>query len=140
VGGRLVAIGGRMDGDPDRNLAVTEIYDPATDSWRTGAPMPTARSGAAAAVLGGAVFVMGGESHARTFGAVEAYDPARDAWTRRTPLPTPRHGFGAIVQAGRIHTLVGSPNPGGDRSDRVEVLDPEMHDPEGLAPGDGARR
>ena len=86
--------------------------------------MPTARSGAASAVLGGRVFVMGGESDARTFGAVEAYDPARDAWTVHTPLPTPRHGFGAVVAKGRIHTLTGSPKPGGDRSGLVEVLDP----------------
>jgi N-acetylneuraminic acid mutarotase len=124
VDGQLLAIGGRVDGDPGRNLAVTERYDPVTDAWHTGAPMPTARSGSASAVLGGRVFVMGGESGTRTFGAVEAYDPARDAWTTHAPLPTPRHGFGAIVWDGRIHTLVGSPTPGGDRSGLVEVFDP----------------
>jgi hypothetical protein len=33
LGGRLYAVGGRIDGDYSRNLASNEAYDPATNSW-----------------------------------------------------------------------------------------------------------
>src|SRR5262249_27768690 len=55
--GRLYAVGGRIDGNYSRNLASNEAYDPATDRWEQRAPMPTARSGIAAAVLEGRMFV-----------------------------------------------------------------------------------
>ena len=35
-------------------------YDPATDSWKTLAPMPTKRGAAVAAAVGGKVYVIGG--------------------------------------------------------------------------------
>jgi L-lactate dehydrogenase (cytochrome) len=47
------AVGGRIDGNYSRNLASNEAYDPATDRWEQRAPLPTARSGIAAAVLEG---------------------------------------------------------------------------------------
>lgn len=52
--GLFYAIGGRIDGNYARNLAVTEAYDPVADRWEQHAPMPTARSGIGAAVLDGA--------------------------------------------------------------------------------------
>ena len=70
--GRLYAIGGRVDGSYDRNLNVNEVYDPGTDRWRRVAPLPTARSGIAAAVLGGRILVVGGEAPGGTFHQVEA--------------------------------------------------------------------
>ena len=36
------------------------IYDPATESWRVGAPMPTARHGIGAAAVGDRFYVVGG--------------------------------------------------------------------------------
>jgi hypothetical protein len=83
-------------------LAVTEIYDPVADRWTTGAPMPTKRSGIATAVLGGKIFVFGGEAPSGTFREVEAYDPKTGIWTSRAPGPNPRHGLGAAVSEGRI--------------------------------------
>src|SRR5437870_7798998 len=35
-------------------------YDPATDGWRSRAPMPTARGGSVAAVVSGKIYVIGG--------------------------------------------------------------------------------
>ncbi len=49
VEGRVVATGGRIDGDSSRNLTVNQVYDPATDRWSDAAPLPTARSGVASA-------------------------------------------------------------------------------------------
>jgi hypothetical protein len=59
MGGRLYAVGGRIDGNYSRNLTSNEAYDPATDRWEQHAPMPTARSGIAAAVLEGRMLVFG---------------------------------------------------------------------------------
>ena len=60
-------------------LANVFEYDPATDRWRERAPMPTARGGLAAAVVGGEVHVVGGEAGAR-LATHEVYDPRADRW------------------------------------------------------------
>src|SRR6185295_18271636 len=64
LGGRLYAVGGRVNGDYSRNLAFNEAYDSATNRWEQRAPMPTARSGIAGTVLEGRIFVFGGEAPA----------------------------------------------------------------------------
>ncbi len=115
-----------MDGDPAFNLDTVEIYDPATDAWSTGTPMPTARSGVAVAVLDGKAYVLGGETRQVTFDTAEAYDPAADEWQTLAPLPTARHGFGAAAYDGAIITLMGSPIAGGDRSVIVERFEPAL--------------
>jgi Kelch motif len=52
--------GGGNDQKTSRNLSSDEAYDPATNRWEQRTPMPTARSGIAAAVLEGRMFVFGG--------------------------------------------------------------------------------
>ncbi len=124
VGGKLYAIGGRMDGNYGRNLALNEEYDPATDRWRSRAPMPTPRSGIAAAALGGKIFVFGDESTSGTFNQTESYDPAKDAWTTWTPMPTARHGLEAAVVGQSIYVISGGPTPGGSFSSANEAFTP----------------
>ncbi|HEY7647912.1 MAG TPA: kelch repeat-containing protein, partial [Methylomirabilota bacterium] len=107
-----------------RNLAVNEEYDPRTRQWRTRAPLPTARSGITAAVLGGRIFVLGGEAPSGTFEQVEAYDPATDTWRTFSPMPTARHGLGAAAVGDRIFVISGGPRPGGSYSPTNEVFRP----------------
>ena len=64
--------------------AVNEVYDPATDTWETKAPMPNPAS-ARANVVGGRIYVIGGGSN-ETLNQV--YDPATDTWTLKKPMPT----------------------------------------------------
>jgi hypothetical protein len=64
--GRLYAVGGRIDDNYSRKLASDEADDPPTNRWDQRAPLPTARSGIAAAVLEGQMFVFGGEGPAGT--------------------------------------------------------------------------
>ena len=78
----------------------------------------------AAAVLGGSIVVLGGESPTQTFAQVEAYDPARDTWSTLPPLPTARHGLAAAAVDGRIYAIAGGPRPGGTRSDANEAYGP----------------
>ena len=66
IGGRIQVIGGEgPSGTPEATFEQNEEYDPATDTWRTLAPMPTPRHGLyGAAVIesetGGRLFVPGG--------------------------------------------------------------------------------
>jgi hypothetical protein len=54
-----------------------DVYDPDQGTWSEGTPMPTARHGISAVVVGGRVYVIGGNprSGASTSKAAEAYNP-----------------------------------------------------------------
>ena len=107
-----------------RTINFHEAYDPATDRWEQRAPMPTARSGIAAAVLGGRMFVFGGEAPAGTFNQAEAYDAGSNGWSTYARMPTARHGLGAGAVAGRIYVISGGPTPGASASAANEVFLP----------------
>ena len=96
-------------------------YDPATDSWKTLAPMPTKRGAAVAAAVGGKIYVIGGASmhpgsaetvvhparpH-RAVDTVEEYDPATNTWRARSPMPTARNHAGIGVVGGKIYVVGG---------------------------------
>jgi N-acetylneuraminic acid mutarotase len=121
VGGKIYVTGGRL-GSFARNLGDNEEYDPRTDRWVKKAPLPTPRSGIAAVVADGKIYVFGGESTEGTFTANEQYDPATDSWRTMPPLPTARHGLGAVALGNRIYVLAGGPTPGGSQSALNEVF------------------
>lgn len=116
AGNMLVAAGGR-DGShesPEMSVA-TERYDPATDTWSTGAPMPTMRAGLGVASDGDVIYVVGGERFmgaAETLAAVERYSPVDDQWSALPPLPVARHGVAAAYLDGALYALGGSISAG----------------------------
>jgi hypothetical protein len=84
---RLYAIGGQTSGD--QTLASAEIYNAATNSWASIAPMPEPRSrGNGARFINGLLYVAGGwdASHRRT-NTLFAYDVATNTWSRKKSLP-----------------------------------------------------
>ena len=129
VNGRIYVIGGaanhpgsgetfidRTRGRPSLHRAVptNEMYDPATNRWTARNPMPTARNHAAAGVVNGRIYVIGGRlgsvfmSTASNTDIVEEYDPASDQWGGiRAPMPTPRSGGGWATVNGRIYVAGG---------------------------------
>jgi N-acetylneuraminic acid mutarotase len=121
VGGKIYAIGGRVgscfSNGWSSNVWVNEEYDIASDTWTSRAPMPSARSGTAVAVLNGRIHVLGGEGWIDDFGGVfrtqEAYDPKANRWTRLARMPTPRHGFAAMTVSNKIYAISGVNNAGG---------------------------
>jgi len=124
VNGRIYAIGGRVQIDFGRNVDATEEYSPETDAWTPKAPLPTARSGIAAAVLGGRIYVFGGEGSEGTFDENEAYDPETDSWETLEPMPTARHGLGAAVVGDTIYVIGGGETPGLSVSGANEAYTP----------------
>ena len=105
-------------------FSTVEIFDPATDAWSTGTPLPVGRGGLAAAVLGDAVFVFGGEAPLRIFSAAEMYEVAGNRWIGKDAMRTPRHGIGAVAVGGKIYVPGGATQPGFARTDVNEAYTP----------------
>ena len=124
--GMLIAVGGRDGSHEDpAMLEATEIYDPDTDTWSIGAPMPTPRAGAGVASDGSAVYVLGGERFSDgepvTIGAVERYDPLENLWSQLPDMPVARHGVAAAVVDSSLYAIGGSTFAG--RAENVRLVD-----------------
>jgi hypothetical protein len=99
--------------------------------WLRGfAALPTARSGIAGGVVGGRLFVFGGEgnpdSPRGTFAASEGYDPLSDTWFRFAPMPIPRHGMGGATLADAILVPGGADVQGFGASAANELVRPDL--------------
>ena len=129
VGGKLYALGGSSFGCcPDNALATVEMYDTATNTWTTVAPMPTARYGLVAEVVGGKLYAAGGYHSVPVDNAidtVEVYNPAANKWAAVTPMPTARYGLVAGVLGGKLYAAGGSCCTQDDENplDVLEVLE-----------------
>ena len=89
-------------------VATCEEYDPATNTWSTKAPMPTALADLAAAGVNGRVCVAGGQPKAfEVVTTVEEYDPVTNVWHDRPPMPTGRCLLAAAVVGNRVYAIGG---------------------------------
>lgn len=97
--GRVLVLGGCGDATCATVLSDAELYDPATDSWRSAGAMSTPRAGHTASLLDdGSVLVTGGCSRQpckdATLGSSELWqvDPARGGrFSAGPPMIAPRH-------------------------------------------------
>jgi len=78
-GRRLFALGGYPRGGIGSSGA-TEIYEPETGRWASGAPLITSVAQMGAAVACGRVLVFGGNSNGRIVDIMQLYDMAADRW------------------------------------------------------------
>ncbi len=118
-------------------------YDPAADTWKALAPMPTKRGAASAAVANGKIYVVGGATSLagvsesgihparphQTLGTVEEYDPATDNWRERRGLLVPRNHHATAAVGDRIYAIggrIGSAfiSAGSNNIDLAEMYDP----------------
>ena len=74
LGGKIFVFGGESNAGTHNQ---TESFDPANNSWRSWAPMPTARHGLGAAIIGPSIYVIsGGPKPGATFSSVnEVFTP-----------------------------------------------------------------
>lgn len=133
IDGKVYVAGGRFGaGFNSEKTPALEIYDPATNTWAAGAPLPAPRGGVAGVVAEGCLFVIGGEGNYADprglFNQNEAYDPQTDTWHSLAPMPTPTHGLvGAAFVNGRIHLPGGSITIGGGTGTVIhQVYRPQM--------------
>lgn len=76
-------------------------------SWTQKTSMPGLRGEAAAAVVDGKIYAIGGNVAGKAIERIEAYDPASDRWTPRAPLPEPRDHMAVTVLGGKIYAFGG---------------------------------
>jgi len=106
TGTTLYVVGGETTGGVTGSLA---IYDVETDSWREGAPKPTAAANLAAVVYEDQIYALGGRTQAgEPIALVEVYDPAADSWAEGVALPRPMMAHAAVAVGGRILVFGGS--------------------------------
>jgi len=127
VGGLIYVMGGYAG---DRKVSdVVQVYDPRTDMWAYGPPLPMGVHHAMPAVVGGRLFLIGGEvggsggptDPSMFTDAVYELDPTGGAWLLRAPLPQPRSAGGAGVIGGKVYVAGGRPPHGHD----FAVYDPD---------------
>src|SRR6267378_3509669 len=115
-------------------------YDPATDSWKALAPLPTKRGSPVAVTVGDKMYVIGGSTPGPketsvplpgthwALGSVEEYDPAANTWRQRSPMPTSRNHAIAGVVNGKIYVIGGRVGAAGisaaSNTNVVEQYDP----------------
>jgi N-acetylneuraminic acid mutarotase len=124
-GGKLYVVGGRTIGTGNMLTA----YDVATDSWTTLTPMPTARAAAGAAVVGNALYVIGGRLGSSpgvgmALKVVERYDIDTDTWNTVAPLPNPRSDMAVVTRGGKIYVFGGASLNTNDDLDLLVDEDP----------------
>jgi len=125
VNGKIYVIGGATTNEgskeasihparPHRVVGTNEVYDPATNTWETRSPMPTARNHVAVGVVNGKIYVIGGRlgsgfiGRAANTDTVEGYDPATDQWSATLDrMPTPRSALAFGTYKGKIYVAGG---------------------------------
>jgi N-acetylneuraminic acid mutarotase len=126
VNGKIYVMGGastipgatdpaiRFDGQPrDSVLGTNEEYDPAANTWRSRATMPTARNHFLTAETGGKIYTIGGRlgstfiTRSSNTDVNEEYDVAQDVWRTKAAMPTARSGVAGGVHDGKIYVAGG---------------------------------
>jgi len=117
VNGKIYAVGLGFAGS--RQLLV---YNPVTDTWQTGTPMPSSREGVGVAAVNGKIYAIGGSGANGTKN--EMYDPATNTWTPMADMPTSR-GYAAVAVVDNLIYVIGGIGGGdGSRTKVVQVYDP----------------
>ena len=123
VGNKIHIIGGRVKGksggghfDAYDDTSAHYIYDVTNDTWTTGKPAPTARNSAAAAVIDGLIYVVGGRQNVvqkdgkqlqQNLGTLEVYDPKTNDWQILRSMPEALGGNAAGVVKGKLYVVGG---------------------------------
>ena|GEM_PF-476685 len=113
-------------GDSAVNIAKDGVYGVwgSSGNYWSGRTAMASNSGmAAAAALGGKLYVLGGWVGGAPFSDNREYDPALNSWTSKAPMPTARYGAGAAAIGGRLYALGG--RSGGTSYTVNEEYDPE---------------
>ncbi len=119
LGGRIYIVGGRFEGGANSPQSdVVEIFDPVTNAWSRGAPMPRPRGGINAVEAYGCLHVFGGEGNSERPDGVypdhDVYNPITNTWMRLGQLPIAVHGVtGAAFLNGLIYLPGGGTMIGG---------------------------
>jgi N-acetylneuraminic acid mutarotase len=128
ITGKFYVVGGQIGCCDDEDVLDTlEVYNPATNTWATQAPMHQARSAGRSAVIGDKWYVVGGRTGGEDphdVATLEVYNPMTDTWTTKTPMPTPRRWQAVEAIGGLLYVAGGEESPGPGVLATLEVYDP----------------
>ena len=135
VNGQIYLIGG-ITGGPDSSVSINQVYDPANEKWETKKPMPYPVASFSSTVVGNKIFVMGGQGNSndpRNLNQTQIYDSTTDSWSIGIPMQTTV--LNSVVctisdplGSARIYLVggqLGALGTGGNRTDMVQVFNPE---------------
>ena len=104
-------------------LAAVQRFDPASGHWTQLPSMPAAATNVGAAVVGGQLITIGGETFSGVLNTVRALNLTTDKWSSLPPLPRARHGMGVAVINSTIYVIGGAGQTGhNDSTKNVQVL------------------
>ncbi|MBN1245878.1 hypothetical protein JXA31_09825 [Candidatus Bathyarchaeota archaeon] len=111
-----------------------EVYDPATNTWETKTPMPTPRNYLQANVVGGKIYLIGGEAQQpldeppqeHFSNVTEVYDPETDSWTTMASIPTKVSAYASAVVNDKIYIISGW-SAKAPLSSQVQIFDPQIN-------------
>jgi hypothetical protein len=92
---------------PGPAVGTVSIYNPATNSFTTGAAMPRPRGAGGVAVFNGKIYYAGGLYNGNAVPYVDVYDPAANSWTQLSDMPHARDHFHAAVVGGKLYAIGG---------------------------------
>jgi N-acetylneuraminic acid mutarotase len=114
VDGKIYIIGGSNPWDfPDVSLDLVQIFDPKTNQWSQGTPIPIGVSGAAAGATTGElapkrIYVFGGspmDPASEPCNLTQVYNPEKDVWSTGAPMPTSDRVFGVAVINDELYVI-----------------------------------
>ena len=122
--GKIYLAGGFIGGTNVTNAL--RIYDIASNSWTSGANMPTSPGveAAAGAVVNGKFYVMGGDDFTNGLNTTFIYDIATNTWTTGATLPDSRTNTYGTAYNGLIYVYGGVILPGFTTTDTLLRYDP----------------
>ena len=104
-GSEILVIGGFAEGRG--TVKTVEIYDSASDSWRTGPRLPIALNHPMSATLDGVAYVLGGYRGPGLDNQTRRAFAWDGTWEEIAPMPAPRAAGGAVAARGRIYVVGG---------------------------------
>ncbi len=109
-------------------IGTTEIYNPASDVWSMGAPMPVPVTHMGVCVVDKDIWVVGGftgNDPGVATNKVQIYNTTTNSWRNGPSLPAPRGSGAAVYNAGKIHFFGGLLPDRKTDVDEHYVLDPK---------------
>src|ERR1043166_4770649 len=122
--GKIYVAGGFIGGTSVTNAL--RIYDIASNTWTSGANMPTnpGVEAAAGAVVNGKFYVMGGDDFTNGLNTTFIYDIATNTWSMGTTLPDNRTNTYGTAYSGLIYVYGGVILPDFTTTDTLLRYDP----------------
>ena len=116
IGGRVKEGEGEDHFDNYIDSNAHRVFNTKSGKWTSAAAAPTARNSAAAAVIDGLIYVVGGRYNEvqedgsqlqQNVTALEMYDPGNDSWKSLSPMPEALGGNAATVLDGQLYVFGG---------------------------------